>query len=117
MRSVTYALDWKHSSNLTLKALWHDSEGKGETVLASLKGWRAKMVNSAFEGHQGTWDEAMRVLVAMKGISVCKQRWGAERLLDVIKAMSIGEAHFWAAKMLADNKKAPSALKKLYGVS
>jgi len=75
------------------------------------------MVTSAFERHQGTWDEAIRVLVAMKGISTCKQRWGAERLLDEIKAMSLGEAHFWAAKILDDNKRAPSALKRLYGVS
>ena len=59
----------------------------------------------------------MKVLVAMRGLSACRHRQAAENLLDAVKAMGLGEAHFWAAKILADNKRASSALKRLYGVS
>lgn len=116
MRHLTYTLERK-PNRVTLKAQWYDSTGNGETTLASLRGWKAKMLSCAFENCDGSWEEAMKVLIAIRGVSACRSRWGAEKLIDTIKAMEVGEVHFWASKMIADGKKAPSALKKLYGVS
>ena len=116
MRHLTYALERK-TNRVALKAQWNDSSGNGETTLASLRGWKARMLSCAFDNCDGSWEEAMKVLIAIRGVSVCRSRWGAEKLIDTIKTMELGEVHFWASKMIADGKKAPSALKKLYGVS
>jgi len=116
MRHLTYTLERK-SNHVVLKARWYDSTGNGETRLASLRGWKARMLSCAFENCDGSWEDAMKVLIAIRGVSACRSRWGAEKLIDTIKAMELGEAHFWASKMISDGKKAPSALKKLYGVS
>jgi hypothetical protein len=116
MRQVTYAIERK-PRRVILKVRWNDSEGDGETALVSLRGWRASMVSSAFKECDGSWDSAMRALITMKGLSACRSRWGAEKLIETVKAMELGEVHFWASKIMAGEKKAASALKKLYGVS
>lgn len=116
MRLVTYTIERK-PKQVVLKARWNDSEGDEETTLVSLRGWRASMVSSAFKECDGSWDSAMRALITMKGLSACRSRWGAEKLIETVKTMKLGEVHFWASKIMADEKKATSALKKLYGVS
>jgi len=116
MRHLIYTLERK-PNRILLKAHWYDSTGNGETTLGSLRGWKARMISSAFDNCDGSWEDAMKVLIAIKGVSACRSRWGAEKLIDTIKVMELGEAHFWASKIITDGKKAPSALKKLYGVS
>jgi hypothetical protein len=98
-----------------MKVQIDDRFGKTVVNFSKVTGWRKELAEKFFVLDSQDWtDDAARVYIALEALKGTKSRREAVHFMNVVKAMTKLEIHFWASKLLS-NERAARAWRVMYG--
>jgi len=115
MRELSYSLALsKSGKSAMLRIEVDDQYGRRIVTLSTVKSWRKDIAvkHLMFDGNDWSIDSA-RTYIGLEVLKVARDWYEGIKLVNAVKGLSVFEVHFWASKLLV-NKKARRAFKVMY---
>lgn len=115
MRHFRHSLQQSNTGkSLILKVQIDDRFGKTVINFSKVTGWRKELAEKIFMLDSKEWaDDTARVYIALEVLKGTRNRREALHFMNEVKTMTKLEVHFWASKLLS-NERAARALRILY---